>query len=70
MAHLTLTSRTFERIEDLIREMGTLILALTPIDLVFSSDIAARLLSALLLSLLGILLFAVALVVEQRRNRG
>ena len=70
MANLSLPPTAFERIDDLIREIGTLIVALTPLDLGFSTEVEGKILTALLLSQLGLFLFGVALVIEHRRKRG
>ena len=42
MASLSLPPTAFERIDDLIREIGTLIVALTPLDLAFSTEVEGK----------------------------
>jgi hypothetical protein len=57
------------RIEDAIRESGTLIAALTPLDAAFAQDRADMWARVLLLLAGGILLFVYALYLERRRTR-
>jgi putative exporter of polyketide antibiotics len=61
--------QALERIEDAIRESGTLIVALTPLDATFAPNQEDRWLWALILFGSGILLFGVALFLERRRTR-
>jgi len=58
---------TRERIEDVFREIGTLLLAFAPLDVVLSSDREHRWPILLLFLSLGIFFLAIALVAERRR---
>ena len=60
----------FERIEDAMREIGVLILALTPLDATFTPELDYRRRSVLLLLIAGTSFFVGALLMEQRRTRG
>ena len=57
-----------ERIEDGMREVGTLLIAFAPLDAVLAERPAASFLLSFLI--LGLVLFTVALVLERRRARG
>lgn len=61
------THSILERIEDAMREIATLILALSPLDAVFTPAYQAR--SVLLLMTFGLLLFMTTLMMERRRSR-
>jgi hypothetical protein len=70
MDSITQTSHVRRRLEDLAREIGTLLLAFTPLDAVLWRDSADH--DGLLLTFLtgGIAFVAIALVSESRRLRG
>jgi hypothetical protein len=61
--------RALERVEDAIRESGTLIVALTPLDAAFAPNQEDRVFTGLILLTLGVVLFVVALHLERRRAR-
>jgi hypothetical protein len=67
MSDAAATRPILERIEDAMREIATLILALIPLDAVFTPAYQAR--SVLLLSGFGLLLFITTLLMERRRSR-
>ena len=58
-----------ERLEEISREIGTLLLAFTPLDAVVWSDQRQLGLRLLLFMLSGVLFIVVALLSETRRNR-
>jgi putative exporter of polyketide antibiotics len=62
--------QALERIEDAVRESGTLIVALTPLDAAFAPNQEERWFLALILMGAGVLLFGVALFLERRRTGG
>ena len=57
-----------ERIEDALREVGTLVIAFTPLDAAFSQT-GNRVGRLLLFGLYGLVLFIGALWLERRRSR-
>jgi hypothetical protein len=59
-----------ERSEEVVREIGVLLLVFAPIDLVLSADTQPRRTSMLILALLGAFLLGAALIAEYRRIRG
>ena len=63
-------ARMRERIEDLFREIGTLVLAFTPLDAVAWGDRHDRLELALTFVLIGLLFTMVAFLSELGRLRG
>jgi len=69
MAEFAPARRPIERVEDAMGEIGTLILAFTPLDAVFSAEGGRRLGSVLLFLLLGLSFFLSALLLERRRAR-
>jgi hypothetical protein len=58
-----------ERVEDLLREVGTLLIALTPLDAVLW-DVRYRLSLVSAYIAFGVILVVIALLFEQRRSRG
>ena len=63
------TRRPIDRVEDAMREIGTLVLAFAPLDAVFSPEGSGSLGSVLLFVLLGLSFFLLALLLERRRAR-
>jgi hypothetical protein len=63
------TRTVAERIEEAMREIGVLLVAFTPLDAAFTpgAQMGGR---WLLFLLIGILLFAMALLMERIRDRG
>jgi len=57
-----------ERIEDAVREVGVLLMAFAPLDAVLAEPNARPRL--LLFLLLGVMLFLLAVMLEQRRTHG
>jgi integral membrane sensor domain MASE1 len=62
------SDKSRERIEDLAREVGTLLLALTPLDAVLWSETYRWWLGSVYI-LLGFVSFGFATVAERRRTR-
>jgi hypothetical protein len=62
--------RLRERVEDLLREVGTLLLAFTPLDAVLWGERPERLALVLTFVLVGISLTMMAFYSELRRLRG
>lgn len=58
---------TRERLEDLLREIGTLLLAFAPLDVALSSERPNRWPILLLFLSLGMFFLAIALLAERRR---
>jgi hypothetical protein len=56
-----------ERIEDAIREVGTLLVALAPLDMAFGADRANALGYGLTFEGIGVSLFLFALFIERQR---
>jgi hypothetical protein len=56
-----------ERIEDAIREVGTLLVALAPLDMAFGADRTNALSYGLIFEAVGVSLFVLALFIERRR---
>jgi hypothetical protein len=56
-----------ERIEDALREIGTLLIALAPVDGVFSSDSPDTPRKILLIAGIGIIMFVLAIILERGR---
>jgi hypothetical protein len=69
MVEVAPTRRPIDRVEDAMREIGTLILAFAPLDAVFSTDGGGRPRSVLLFILWGLSFFLGALLLEWRRVR-
>jgi hypothetical protein len=63
-------ARLRERIEDLLREIGTLQLAFVPLDSVLWNEHANRIALVLTFVLVGLLLIVLAFLSETRRIRG
>ena len=59
-----------ERVEDLFREIGTLLLAFTPLDAVLWSDRPEQWQLVLTFVVVGVCFVVGPLVTEQRRMRG
>jgi len=58
-----------ERIEDAMREIGTLVVAFAPLEAAFARESDDRLATTLILLTYGIVLFVGALLFERRRTR-
>ena len=56
-----------QRVEELFREVGTLLLAFTPLDASLSADRGFRWQSLLLFVPVGLFLFVIAVLSERRR---
>ena len=69
MAGETQVKSAGERIEDAMREVGTLLIAFAPLDAALSERREHVAVFLLLFLGLGALLFVAALVLERRRNR-
>jgi hypothetical protein len=65
----TLNRRTLERIEDAAREIGTLLIAFAPLDLVLAGELRHRWPVLLLFLTVGALLLGAALRSERGRLR-
>jgi hypothetical protein len=63
------TRRPMDRVEDAMREIGTLIIAFAPLDAVYSAESGNRPRSVLLFVLWGLSFFFGALFLEWRRAR-
>ena len=59
-----------ERLEDLFREIGTLLLAFAPLDAVLWGERADRTSLVLTFVVIALLLITIAIVSEKRRNHG
>jgi hypothetical protein len=70
MASSDPTSRLRERTEDLLREVGTLLVAFAPLDAVLWGERTDRVFLALTFVLVGTLLILLAFYLETRRIRG
>jgi len=60
------TDLAWTRIEDALREVGVLLIALTPLDVAFS-DAPAPVGTAMFFLSIGLLLFVLSLFIETRR---
>ncbi|MFI5312179.1 MAG: hypothetical protein ACHQQ3_13145 [Gemmatimonadales bacterium] len=69
MTEVAPSRRPIDRVEDAMREIGTLILAFTPLDAVFSTEGGGRGRPFLLFLLWGLSFFLGALLLERRRTR-
>jgi hypothetical protein len=58
-----------ERIEDAIREVATLLVALAPLDMAFAADRTNALSYGLIFEAIGVSLFVLALFIERQRFR-
>jgi hypothetical protein len=57
-----------ERFEDVLREVGTLLIAFAPLDVALGAEKTKSWSSMLLFLSLGLLFLTIALVAEQQRN--
>jgi cyanate permease len=57
-----------ERFEDILREVGTLLVAFAPLDVALTAEKTKSWSSMLLFLSLGLLFLTIALVAEQRRH--
>jgi hypothetical protein len=57
-----------ERVEDVLREVGTLLVAFAPLDVALGGEKTKSWSSMLLFLSLGLLFLIIALVAEQRRH--
>jgi hypothetical protein len=68
--HMSTAKAVAERIEDAIREVGTLLVALAPLDMAFGADRAHALRYGLIFEVIGVSLFLFALFLERRHSHG
>jgi len=66
MAHVSEIKTAKERIEDALREIGTLLVTFAPLDAALNRD--ANVFSLLIFVVIGIIVFAAALLLERRRR--
>jgi hypothetical protein len=59
-----------ERIEEGVREIGMLTVALAPLDAAFAANPRDRIPATLLLLAYGIVFFVAAVILEERRTNG
>jgi hypothetical protein len=64
---MRLGARTIERVEEALREIAVLFIALAPLDVFLSEDPAHAAANGFAFMMLGCSLFVVALYVERRR---
>lgn len=67
MANRSSTKTAIERIEDAIREIATLLIALAPLDAVLAADRSQAVIYGLIFEAIGVSLFALALFLERKR---
>jgi len=58
----------FGRVEEAVREIATLFIALAPLDVVLGSDKPDAIRNGLIFAIIGVILFVLALVSERRRR--
>jgi hypothetical protein len=58
-----------ERFEDVLREVGTLLIAFAPLDVALDAQKTKNWWTMLLFLSLGLFFLAIALIAEQRRHR-
>ena len=68
MAETSANGTVRERVEEAMREIGVLLVVLSPLDAIVSST-RTTLAVLLLLGVLGLILFVWAVVLERRRKR-
>ena len=68
MAHEPCTKTVIERIEDRLREVATLFVALAPLDVVLGAERPHAFSYALIFVAVGVILFVLALFLERNRS--
>jgi len=65
---MTSTATVAQRIEDLLREVATLFIALAPLDVVLGTAKPQAVMNGLIFVAVGVSLFAVSLIAERTRT--